>query len=70
MTLSCTEAIQPFQPILPGRHILGQHSKLSLTWGLAIDSESYDAEFDITVIFETEFHENNCFHFPPRQAQM
>ena len=27
--------------------------------GLAIDLESYDAEFDTTVILETEFHENN-----------
>ena len=26
---------------------------------LAIDLESYDAEFDATVILETEFHENN-----------
>ena len=28
---------------------------------LAIDLESYDAEFDTTVILETEFHENNIF---------
>ena len=27
--------------------------------GLAIDLKSYDAEFDTTVILETEFHENN-----------
>ena len=27
--------------------------------GLTIDLESYDAEFDTTVILETEFHENN-----------
>ena len=27
--------------------------------GLAIDLESYGAEFDTTVILETEFHENN-----------
>ena len=27
--------------------------------GLAIDSESYDAEIDTTVSLETEFHENN-----------
>ena len=26
---------------------------------LTIDLESYDAEFDTTVILETEFHENN-----------
>ena len=26
---------------------------------VAIDLESYDAEFDTTVILETEFHENN-----------
>ena len=38
--------------------------------GLAIDLKSYDAEFDTTVIFEIEFHENNnIFYFPPRQAQ-
>ena len=27
--------------------------------GLTIDLESYGAEFDTTVILETEFHENN-----------
>ena len=32
---------------------------MGLTGGLAIDLESYGAEFDTTVILETEFHENN-----------
>ena len=32
---------------------------MGLTGGLTIDLESYDTEFDTTVILETEFHENN-----------
>ena len=62
MTLSCTGAIQSFIS-----HF-NQYSLGDPTWGnipswvwqgVAIDLESYDAEFDITVILETDFHENN-----------
>ena len=64
MTLSCTEAIQSFIS-----HF-NQYSLVDPSWGnipswvwqgvtLAIDLESYGAEFDTTVILETEFHENN-----------
>ena len=37
----------------------GSHAKLGFDGGVTIDLESYDAEFDTTVILETEFHENN-----------
>ena len=62
MTLSCTEAIQSFIS-----HF-NQYSLVDPSWGnipswvwqgLAIDLESCGAEFDTTVILETEFHENN-----------
>ena len=68
------EAIQSFI-----RHF-NQYSLVDPSWatfqagfdrGLAIDLESYGAEFDTTVILETEFRENNNIFFcPPRQAQM
>ena len=56
------EAIQSFI-----RHF-NQYSLVNPSWvtfpagfdrGLAIDLESYGAEFDTTVILETEFRENN-----------
>ena len=56
------EAIQSFI-----RHF-NQYSLVDPSWatfqagfdrGLAIDLESYGAEFDTTVILETEFRENN-----------
>ena len=62
MTLSCTEAMQSFIS-----HF-NQYSLVHPSWanipswaarGLTIDLESYDAEFDTTLILETEFHENN-----------
>ena len=34
--------------------------------GLAIDLESYDAEFDTTVILETGFHENDYISHPDK----
>ena len=33
--------------------------------GLAIDSKSYDAEFDTTVILGIEFHEYDSIFIPP-----
>ena len=62
MTLSCKEAIQSFIS-----HF-NQYSLVDPSWGnipswvwqgLAIDLESYGAEYDTTVILETEFNENN-----------
>ena len=56
MTFSCTEATQSFIS-----HF-NQYSLVDPSWDnreLAIDLERYGAEFDTTVILETEFHENN-----------
>ena len=62
MTLSCTEAKQSFISHF-NQYILVDPSWGNiprLVWqGLAIDLESYDAEFDTTVNLETELHENN-----------
>ena len=59
MTLSCTEAIQSFISHFNQYSLVDPSWGNIPSWGLAIDLESYGAEFDNTVILETEFHENN-----------
>ena len=63
VTLSCMEAMQNFISHFNQYMVDPSWGKFPAWFdrGLAIDLESYDAQFNTAVIFENEFLENNIF---------
>ena len=70
MTLSGTETMQSFISHFNQYSLEDQFRATfpaGVDRGLTMDLESYDAEFDTTVILEWK---QQYYYFPPRQAQM